>query len=306
MPEFCDRTLVIASMHRKEAVIAPRLEAALGVRVLVPDGFDTDQFGTFTRDRDRPAGARVTARLKAEAALALTGETLAIASEGSFGPHPGFPMVPGNHEWVVLLDQRHNLEIAGQALSLETNFQHRRVTSVAEAIAFATSVGFPSHGLVIQPADDLPTSDHPGLPNAPRSRPPVHPSNAASMGMTAIKGITSEAHLVEGVTRLLRDWPSVWLETDMRALYNPSRMAVIAQATEDLLRRLRSRCPRCQRPGFDEQAQLPGLPCEDCGAPTRLPLHSRYHCEGCGWQELRPNVQGLTSASAMYCDYCNP
>ena len=46
------RTAVPGTKHGKEQVIAPLLDEHLGVRVVVPDGFDTDRFGTFTSDVD--------------------------------------------------------------------------------------------------------------------------------------------------------------------------------------------------------------------------------------------------------------
>jgi hypothetical protein len=45
---FKDCTLVIATMHGKEKVIAPLLVKALGVKIIVPENFDTDLYGTFS------------------------------------------------------------------------------------------------------------------------------------------------------------------------------------------------------------------------------------------------------------------
>ena len=46
---FAGRSLCIATMHGKEAAIAPVLQQRLGVRcVLPPDDFDSDRFGTFS------------------------------------------------------------------------------------------------------------------------------------------------------------------------------------------------------------------------------------------------------------------
>ena len=81
---FRDRLVVIATMHRKELAIAPILQTSLGVRVIVPEDFDSDLFGTFTRDIDRPASQIETAKLKAEKALELIDVDLAIASEAVF------------------------------------------------------------------------------------------------------------------------------------------------------------------------------------------------------------------------------
>ena len=47
------RKLVIATMHNKERVIAPLLEKHLGVEIVVSKQFDSDKFGTFTREIKR-------------------------------------------------------------------------------------------------------------------------------------------------------------------------------------------------------------------------------------------------------------
>jgi hypothetical protein len=82
--EFADRHAVIATRHRKELAIAPILETGLGLRITVPPDFDSDLFGTFTRDINRPANQIQTAKLKAKRAIELMDIDLAIASEGSF------------------------------------------------------------------------------------------------------------------------------------------------------------------------------------------------------------------------------
>lgn len=115
METFAGRALCIATMHGKERVIAPVLEARLGVRcVLPPAGFDSDRFGTFSGDVPRRGTAREIARSKAEAGMDATGLDLAVASEGSFGPHPEAFLVQVGAELVLLVDRRHGIEIAGE------------------------------------------------------------------------------------------------------------------------------------------------------------------------------------------------
>jgi hypothetical protein len=68
---FTNRVAVLATMHQKERVIAPILEENLGIKVIVPENFNTDAFGTFTREIKRPGNQIEVARLKAEKALEL-------------------------------------------------------------------------------------------------------------------------------------------------------------------------------------------------------------------------------------------
>ncbi len=281
---FANRVAVIATMHRKEDVITPLIESALGIKTVVPTNFNTDHFGTFTRETERPADQLTTARLKAEAALRLTGETLAIASEGSFGPHPQIPFVACNRELVLLCDYEHQIEVVGEALSTDTNYQSRVVDSPQSALAFARSVGFPEHGVVVMHAAGK------------------NPKNAFA------KGITTEADLSQAVTAVLERSPEqkAHVETDMRALYNPTRMAVIAQATQNLIETLQQRCPNCDYPGFSIVQRRPGLPCSLCKAPTLLTLSVLYRCQHCQFQRDKLFPDSLQTADPGRCLYCNP
>lgn len=284
MQVFSGRVAVIATMHHKEQAIAPRLEKALGIQPVVPANFDTDALGTFTRDINRPANQLTTARLKAKAALDLTGETLAIASEGSFGPHPQIPFVPCDQEIVLLLDREQNLEIVGYVISTDTNYRSQTIRSPEAAFTFAQTVGFPEHGLVVMAiAEGKPTT-------------------------VIAKGITTQSHLEDVVGQGLSQAPTktVHLETDMRALYNPTRMNVIAQATDNLLIEIARCCPNCGCPGFSEVKRHPGLPCSLCYAPTSLTLAVVYGCQRCAFQQEDKFPGGQRFADPGQCPYCNP
>jgi hypothetical protein len=279
--EFRDRLAVIATMHRKEAAIAPILQTSLELRTIVPQDFDSDLFGTFTRDIDRPANQIETAKLKAEEALKLIDADLAIASEGSFFPHPIFG-IPYNREIVLLLDKKHDFTVYGESLSTDTNFRHQVISSYEQAYEFAVKVGFPDHGIVLM--EDAHTS----------AKEAIH------------KGINSEDVLRDLVNQLLKRSPQIHIETDMRSLYNPTRMKNIAKATEDLVRKLQQLCPNCNFVNFDVVESLKGLRCELCGFPTQVTRANIYHCDRCDFKQeiLFPN--GIQFADPMYCSYCNP
>lgn len=89
---FASRTAVLATMHRKEDVIAPLLEQELGLQIVVPQNFNTDRFGTFSREVKRAGSQLEAARIKAQAAMQATGAAIALASEGAFGPPPGYAL----------------------------------------------------------------------------------------------------------------------------------------------------------------------------------------------------------------------
>ncbi len=272
--------IALATMHQKEQVIAPIFKRSLGAIVVVASPLDTDAFGTFTRDIQRPGSQIEAARIKAQKAIEMTGLELALASEGSFGPHPEIPYVAGNREVVLFLDLGRGLEIIGEHLSTDTNYSHTQVSSLAEAEVFAQKVGFPEHGLVVMPHSD--STEH------------------------IYKGITDPSALKSAITlaQTASTDGKVHLETDMRAMYNPTRMRVIAQATQTLVAKISSLCPQCATPGFSIKDVKLGLTCSLCGLPTNLPRSLIYSCLKCGFSQEQPAEQGF--ADPAHCPYCNP
>lgn len=278
---FHGRVGVLATMHRKETVMAPILLMEVGLQLQVAE-LNTDQFGTFTREIDRPGTQLQAARLKAKAAIDLTGHSLGLASEGTFSPHPLLPYLACNREIVILIDAEHDLELVGETVSTQTNFRHQLVFDLETALTFAQKAGFPEHGLVVMSDADRIQSK------------------------TIAKGIHSEAELIEAVTKTLKQFGQAWIETDMRAMHNPTRMQVIAEATRDLARKLKQQCPQCHYPGFDVIDRQGGLPCEWCGAPTDLTLQAIYGCQRCGFQRSLLYPDGKAAADPAQCAFCNP
>lgn len=286
LAELQGRMIVLATQHRKEEAIAPILKTELGLEIGVPEGLDTDQYGTFTREVKRPGTQLEAARQKAKYALELTGASVAIASEGAFLPHPQVPLVPCDREILVFVDQHYGLEIVAEELTLETNFDHTSVTSVEEALCFGQKIGFPSHGLIAMPNS-----------NGPKSSP-------------IIKGIVEEPALIESVRSLLKHYSSVHLETDMRAMYNPTRMAAIARAAQQLVKAIAQKCPVCLCPGFTVTERQPGLPCALCHSPTLLPQAEVYTCRYCQHRQTISLDQDSSLkkifADPAQCLFCNP
>jgi hypothetical protein len=283
MSIYHNRVAILATMHNKEKVISPLLKEHLGINVIVPEGLNTDVFGTFTREIQRPDTQVITARLKAQKALEMYEEKIAIASEGSFAPHPLIPYIYANREIIIFLDQENDLEIIGEVFSMETNFNHQIISSLEEAEEFGKKVGFPEHGLVIS-FDNI------------------------STGKTEfIKGITSQENLINSVEIAIKNTNGKFnIETDMRAMYNPTRMKNIALATQDLINKINSLCPRCNTPGFIINQKISGLPCELCHQPTSLIKAVIFQCQKCSFtqQQLFPNNQEFADPSL--CEYCNP
>jgi hypothetical protein len=274
------RQVALLTQHGKERVIAAALEPALGCRVTRVAGYDTDLLGTFTRDIPRAGTQLEAARKKARLGMKLAGLPLGLASEGAFGPDPMMGILPWNVEFLIWIDDGLGIEVVGIAQG-KTNFAHVLAVSWEEAEAFASRAGFPEHHLVVRPTDE----------NDPRIR----------------KGLADWADLQAAFAWALDQSESrcVFIETDMRAHANPTRMDNIRLAAEDLARKLQSPCPACGAPGFGIVERLDGLPCEDCGAPTRETRADVYGCCKCAHRVTRERTDAMY-ASAGRCDYCNP
>ncbi|MEY2333854.1 DUF6671 family protein [Acidithiobacillus ferrianus] len=271
--------VALLTQHGKEKVVAPLLAAAIGCDVVLVTDFDTDQLGTFTRDILRAGTQIEAARKKARIGMELAHLPLGLASEGSFGPDPFTGMFPLNVEMLVWIDDTLEVEVVGMA-SGKTNFSHLLTTDWEQAEVFARATGFPGHGIVVRPrhADDS------------RIR----------------KGIATWESLREAFLWACdeADNGCAFLETDVRAHMNPMRMEVIASATRDLARKLCTPCPVCNTPGFQIVERVSGLPCEDCGAPTREARADIHRCARCGHQVALERPE--KTAPAGHCDWCNP
>jgi hypothetical protein len=277
---FTGRRLVIATKHEKEKVIAPLLEKALGVCCFVKEDFDTDTLGTFTGEIERKLDPIATARQKCLMAMELANCDLGIASEGSFGLHPSLFFVNADDEFLIFIDKKNNFEIIARELSMETNFNGKEIETEKDLFEFADSVKFPSHGLILRSSKE----DYNQI----------------------IKGIIDASKLKEAFEELIEKSDSIYAETDMRAMYNPTRMSVIETATKKLVNKINSCCPECNVPGFGVTDVKKGLACNLCGSPTNSTLSFIYSCKKCNFkkEELHPHQK--TSEDPMYCDYCNP
>lgn len=280
LSRYSDRRIALLTRHSKEQVIAPVLEPALGCQVALIEGFDTDQLGAFTREIPRAGTQLDAARRKAHIGMELSGLSLGLASEGAFGPDPYAGMLPWNVELLVFLDEESGLEIVGLAQG-KANHAHLLTDAWADAEAFAQRAAFPAHQLVVRPEGE----------NDPRTR----------------KGIAAwtelEAAFVWAQTQSANG--QVFLESDLRAHANPTRMEMIRQAAEDLAKKLLSTCPHCDAPGFWIVERVAGLPCADCGAPTRETRADVHSCLKCDHRETRER-NTHSYADPGRCDYCNP
>lgn len=272
--------VALLTLHGKERVIAPVLEGALGCRVRHESGYNTDLLGTFTRDIPRAGMQLEAARKKARIGMQLSGLPLGLASEGSFGADPFAGMFPWNMEFLIFIDDERELEVVGIAQGA-ANLSHLLAEDWAAVEVYAKQAGFAEHHLVVRPEGE----------DDPRMR----------------KGIASWAELEAAFAWALAASGNgrVFVENDVRAHANPTRMANIRLAAQDLVNKMGSHCPACDTIGYWPVEHVPGLTCEACGLPTRQTRAEIWGCIKCGYRESKP-VAGPGRAEPSHCGYCNP
>ena len=270
----------LLTQHGKESVICPEMLKKIGLEVTHVKGYDTDKLGTFTRDIPRYGSQLDAARKKARVGMELSGTQIGIASEGAFANDPYTGLLPWNYELVLLIDDTRNLEITG-FYGAEAQSASKQVSSWDELTAFLPEAQFPSHQLVLKPDDEY------------------HPD--------CRKGINSMELLREAY-----DWATnlskkgnVYVENDLRAHTNPTRMTNILKAAQDLAKKMTNLCPKCESPGFSISETKKGLPCSHCGVPTNLPIANIWSCVKCGHRNEAAIID-QTHADPSRCNYCNP
>jgi hypothetical protein len=278
--DFSGRKLVIATKHEKEKVIGPLVENHLGADWFVDPTFDSDLLGTFSGEIERKDDALTTLKNKCLLAMEVSNCDLGIASEGSFGPHPTLFFGHADDELIVFIDKKNELEIYARELSTETNFGGAKIKNLNEAEEFAAKHGFPNHALIVK--------------------------NQQEDFDYIQKGITNHPDLEIFVQECLSKYGTVYLETDMRAMYNPTRMKVIERATQKLIEKINSKCPECQTHGFSITEAKSGLPCEWCSSPTDSILFHLLTCQKCGFSDKQFYPHGKKFEDPMYCAFCNP
>jgi hypothetical protein len=205
---------------------------------------------------------------------------LAIGSEGSFGPHPDLFFIPSDEEYLVLVDKKNNLEIIARELSSDTNFHATTLSQLSELDPFIEKVKFPSHAVNIR----ISKSDFSSFWN----------------------GISNGEELQHLAHTLLAKHGTLYIETDMRAMNNPTRMRVIERACLQLIEKTKSLCPSCNAPGFSVYQSIQGLPCSQCAYPTKSTLKLIYSCQICLFKIEEKYPRGIEKESPQFCDICNP
>ncbi|MEX0588279.1 MAG: DUF6671 family protein [Cyanobium sp.] len=275
--------ICLSTQHGKERALARPFSLGLGASLTVSP-CNTDVLGTFSGEVERLEDAFNTCRSKALMGLEQSGLRLGLASEASFGPHPAAPMLAVGQELLLFVDLDRGLHVLEQRLDWRTNYAQKLLEPHEDPAAWLKQVGFPSHAVMARPAD-------------------------ASQGRwNWQKDLSCTAALIEAleVCRRADAQGQVWLEADMRAHRNPTRMRSIRRVGVGLARRLGTPCPSCTAPGWGLLDSRGGLPCRSCGTATELTATEIWGCVACGHQVERPRRDGLSGADPGHCPWCNP
>jgi hypothetical protein len=280
MIKYYNKEYVIATKHGKEQAIQPVFEKRYGMKAILSDQIDTDHFGTFSGEIERKNSPIETLRKKCLLGIDLTGTSIAIASEGSFGPHPHIPFVTCDEEFMIFLDVENDIEILERKISVETNFFIHAIDTKYELIETISNLNIPASGLLLVGKSD--------------------------QAILAKKDFDTIADIKNAFDELRDSFSIVELQTDMRAHKNPQRMNVIRALAQQLCDRVGQYCPSCNTPGFGITGSRPGLPCSICHTPTRSTLALINSCIKCDYTNERFFPNDIRYEDPTYCDICNP
>jgi hypothetical protein len=281
---YAGSCFILTTKHAKSIAVSPPFWEILEASVL-EYLVDTDLLGTFSGEVEREGNALECARRKCEWSLDRLGEKVdyALASEGSFGPHPFIPFLPCDQEILYFIDRKRGFHLHLVHLSEKTNYQMKALSSLEELQTFAEAAQFPSHALIVRP-------------------------NSRDDKAVLYKGIDTQDGLEVVFRESLKHSHDgkVWVETDMRAQFNPSRMSVISELAEKMAQRLATLCPKCQTPGWGKVRVEKGLHCEYCDQATEMIASEIYGCVLCEHAETLPRADGMKAAPQQHCGWCNP
>jgi hypothetical protein len=277
---FRGKVLHIVSRHQKQQYIEPVLTGRLGFICKTVSEVDTDLLGTFSGEVSRSLSPVDCAREKCKRAREYVSDGYLLASEGSFGPHPTLGWITAGEEWLLLYDIEEDTELIVRDITLDTCFWRQAISNEQQCLDFLQRVGFPSQRVIVK-------------------------SSQEKAEFIFKNGSTTE-EIVQNMRFLLNEKRNCYIETDMRAMFNPTRQQHLVKLAQILADKLNSICPACGWYGFSVTSVERGLPCSWCGTATNSVLNDIYTCKRCNWQHNKKFPQGIQQEDPQYCNQCNP
>lgn len=277
---FRGKTLYVVSKHEKQACFEPVLSQRLGFVCKTIEQVDTDLLGTFSGEIERTLSPVDCAREKCKKAREYVRDGYLLASEGSFAPHPTLGWVTAGEEWLVLYDIEEEAELIVRDITLDTCFWREAIANEQACLDFLQRVGFPEQRVILKSS----------------------PENAAII----YKNGSTPEEILENMLSIRNQKGTCIIETDMRAMFNPTRRKHLTHVAGLLADSVTSICNSCGWYGFSVTAVERGLPCSWCGSPTHSVLSEIYSCKRCGCKEIKKYPRGIQQEDPQYCNQCNP
>ena len=277
---YLHKKIALTTKHDKLKLIKPSFDQYIGCE-LIEIYADTDQLGTFSGEIERTAPPRETAIQKAKFGMQTSGLQLGIASEGSIGADSQVPFFVSNIEHLVLVDDENEIVITESFRSFEITAATITITPGQDISDFLTKSDFPNHRLI------------------------VHPNGKVKEN--CIKAIADFSVLAEAIEKCSAISPdgSVIVESDLRAMYSPSRQKNIQQVAQLLAQRVGRLCPQCHMPGWGRVGYETGLKCSECKFENPQAIRQeKLGCVKCQHTELGDVI--ATSLKPAQCKFCNP
>ncbi len=277
---FRGKVLHIVSRHQKQQYIEPVLTSRLGFICKTVSEVDTDLLGTFSGEIARTLSPEDCAREKCKMAREYVSDGYLLASEGSFGPHPTLGWVTAGEEWLLLYDIEEDAELMVRDITLDTCFWREAISNEQQCLDFLQRVGFPNQRVIVKSSQEQPE--------------------------IVFKNGTTPEEIVQNMHNMLKEKGNCYIETDMRAMFNPTRQQHLNKLAGLLADKLNSVCPDCGWYGFSVTSVERGLPCSWCGTPTNSVSNEIYTCKRCNCYQNKKFPKGIQQEDPQYCNQCNP
>jgi hypothetical protein len=281
---YAGEEILLTSMHEKEKVLSSSCQEILGAFLISSENLiNTDLLGSFSGEHLREKNEKETAIEKCRLGMKLLNKNLGIASEGSFGAHPHIPFLTANTETLVFIDDKRGLTLFETRIFLNTNHHAGVFDLESDLSPFLKKSLFPSHALIVKP-------------NIPQHKELI------------FKGINTLSELEKAISVSCQDSldGKAYIETDMRAHKNPTRLKNIESLGICLFQRIAQECPLCESPGFGLTNIQRGRPCNDCKTPTSLITKEIWSCASCKHSEEIIPLDLPLFADPGNCPVCNP
>ena len=270
----------LATKHGKLAQIAPAFAELLDWQLVVAE-IDTDEFGSFDGTKPRVLSPRETVLAKARAGAEFLGLRFGLASEGTIGPHPEYPLSTADAELIGLVDTELGTELVVSFVSPKIVAQKLDVTTTPDPVLLAEKFDLPNHAVNLK----------------------IQSGNQEML----LKGIFDPHLIIQEIAIAKRSDADarILLESDFRAMSSPSRQLNIAECAKRAAKRISRFCPSCNYLGFGQTGFEYGVQCVSCGTLNQQIAAAEIH--GCLVCEHSVRIdRGLAHIEADRCLSCNP